>query len=390
MALAHSPRIVTDDLFFAYDMSNTQKSWKGEPTVNYMPNPYAAHNGSSIVLGYNYPNNGATYTYRTNVDNPINSPGVLEYYTGNTDYKYFSIDTSTVPTTGTYTFSYYARIVGGATSSNFSNSQLWRANGSDRAVTGDWNPTITTSWRRYSTSGPIEAGTILQYFPMHSGALTGGITVQYCGFQCELKSQSTPFVAGTRSSTQSIVDLTNRNTVTVNSLTYNADGTFSFLNNSGLSLPSINFANAQTIEIWLQPLENDANRRNPYNQAFGGYGTWTHEPDGTINYYYGDAGSDTNPYIGHNSSFTVVQNEIACVCTTRNLSRSWWYKNGIAYTYYDHSFGSLTTDNNNILIGNGYAGTYYGKIYSVKLYNRDLTASEVAQNFNALRRRYGL
>ena len=36
-------------------------------------------------------------------------------------------------------------------------------------------------------------------------------------------------------------------------------------------------------------------------------------------------------------------------------------------------------------------GNYFdGKISNVKMYNKTLTASEVAQNFNALRGRYGI
>ena len=155
-------------------------------------------------------------------------------------------------------------------------------------------------------------------------------------------------------------------------------------------MPSVDFSLAQTIEIWLKPEENDGVRRNPYNQAYGGYGTWTHEPSGVINYYYGDAGANASPYIGHTSGFSVAQNEIACVCTTRDTSTSWWYKNGIRYNSFAHSYGNLTTDSNNILIGTGYAGSYLGKIYAVKLYNRALSAEEVQQNFSALRGRFGI
>lgn len=113
MALEHSPNIITNGLLLYYDMYNTKKSFLGKPTTNYMPYPYASYNGTSFVFDYNTPTNGATYTYIVDAYNPINAPGVLEYYTGATDYKYFSVDSTTVPTTGTYTFSYYARLING-------------------------------------------------------------------------------------------------------------------------------------------------------------------------------------------------------------------------------------------------------------------------------------
>ena len=34
MSLSHAPKIKTDGLVFYYDMENTQKSWKGAPTIN--------------------------------------------------------------------------------------------------------------------------------------------------------------------------------------------------------------------------------------------------------------------------------------------------------------------------------------------------------------------
>ena len=86
MSLYQSPKVTTDGLVFYYDMNNNAKSWKGKVTTNYIPNPNASWNGSAFVLGYNYANLGATYTYRTDVPNPVNAPGVLEYFTGTTGY----------------------------------------------------------------------------------------------------------------------------------------------------------------------------------------------------------------------------------------------------------------------------------------------------------------
>ena len=49
--------------------------------------------------------------------------------------------------------------------------------------------------------------------------------------------------------------------------------------------------------MWLRPLVYTSGRRNPWDQAYGGYGTWTHEQgESNINNYFGDAGSNTSPY----------------------------------------------------------------------------------------------
>ena len=52
MALHQSPRLVTDGLVFAYDMSNTKRSWKGAPVTNSFncPNPYDANNNVGFII----------------------------------------------------------------------------------------------------------------------------------------------------------------------------------------------------------------------------------------------------------------------------------------------------------------------------------------------------
>jgi hypothetical protein len=353
MSVFSGPEIANDGLVFAYDMGNLQKSWKGAPTVNYITSPTEemarGEFGQYRDLAPTF-NTYGLVPYSLSMDIKVNKPGnVLVYMQNGSSTKY------------------------GFVSSNINATTEYQ-----RFYFNNLTPVIST---------PSDTAATLATYTGYGS----GVTPTVKNIQLELGTFATPFVNGTRSNTQAIVDLTGRNTVTASSLTYASDGTFSF-NGSGnnISIPSVDFSSAQTIEIWLKPEENDGVRRNPYNQAYGGYGTWTHEPSGVINYYYGDAGANTSPYIGHTSGFSVAQNEIACVCTTRDTSTSWWYKNGVQYNSYSHGFGSLTTDNSSILIGTGYAGSYLGKIYAVKLYNRALSAAEVQQNFNALRRIYGI
>lgn len=372
MSLSHSPKVVTNGLVFYYDMFNTQKSWRGKPTTNVIETDLTLYDKD----------NGCTVTK------------LEETYQGNPVYR-VNFPAGTLPrirTTFTYTAgqqftgSIYHRVV----SQGSGTPQLYfRENGFGTSYTSA--PLNSVSWARTVITYTFPAsGTSMFLLYQSDSSATVPTTIDFAMPQTELGAFATPFTTSTRSNTEAILDITGNNTVTINSLNYNSDGSISFLNNLGFSIPSIDFSEGQTIEIWLKPLESDGNRRNPYNQAYGGYGTWTHEPSGAINYYYGDAGSNNNPYYGHNSGFTVVQDEIACLCTTRDLTTSRWYKNGQGNNVYNHSFGALATDNNPIIVGNGYAGQYYGDIYSVKLYNRALSAEEVRQNFNAMKGRYGL
>ena len=387
MSLVHGSSIVTSGLTFYYDMNNSKKSWLGAPITNYIPNPYASWNGSSFVLGYNYQNLGATYSYVTGVDNPVSAPGVLEYYTGTTGYKYFSIDSSTLPSTTTYTFSYYARMKSGSAGS-FGNSQLWRANGTDRSVTGDWNPTITTDWVRYSTTGPAEASTILQYFPVHSGSITGGYTIQYCGFQLEVGSYATPFVSGTRSSTQAIADIAKRNTITANSLTYASSNTFSFNGSSDfMTLGSVAASSnsARSIFAWIKTSTGSrcivSTGTPATGQAFN-LVTYGSNKIGVMGYnadFYPSSGANVTDNIWHyvgavaNGSGTITTYVDGVVDNTGSVTYS-------------------TTGQNNYVGKSNHVGSenyFNGSISNVKIYDRALTTAEIQQNFNALRSRYG-
>jgi hypothetical protein len=395
MSTYSGPEIVDNGLVIHIDATNTTKSWRGNPTTNYIPFPEASHNGSSFVnFGYNYANLGATYTYGVGVSNPVNASGVLQYFTGTTGYKYFSIDSTSLPATGTYTFSYYARITS-AGNNNVGNSQLWRANGSDRGVTGDWNPTFTSEWRRYSTTGPAEAGTILQYFPIHSGSITGGCTIEYCGFQLEAGSYATPFVIGARSNTQALVDLTSNNTITATSLTYASDNTFSF-SGSGNYIDcgtggSLTLGNNGpfTASAWIRitTLKNFSGIISKVQSDRGGVYSFmcTAHNNGTLAFYNNAAWYySTNAGITTNTWYNVV--------FSFNGSVMSYYVNGNAA-----GTSSLTwpeTTAHKVFIGSWYSvNTLYdfnGIIANAQLYNRALSEAEVKINYNAYRGRYGL
>lgn len=376
-------------------MSNPERSWKGAPATNLVPNPYANWNGSSFVFGgYNYDATATqTYTYVTNVSNPIGSPAVMQYTTGTTGYKYWAVQ-GNVATTGTHTFSYYARIVSGPTAtSNLSNSQLWRSNGVDQAVTGDWNPTYTTNWVRYSTSGPCTAGTVLDYFPIHSGGLTGGYTIQYCGFQLELGTYATPFVNGTRSNTQALLDPTGQNTITATSLTYPSDGSFSFNGSTNrITCPStsaLDFAGSQqyTVMAWIYPLLGGGTWHGIVSKGESQQYAFTVNSPGAYIHYETNQGGVAAL---NSSAGSITQNAWQYVGIRFDGTNKTIWKNGEIIATQAAAVNS-TSNTEQLRIGEGNANELFnGNITQVAIYNRALSNNEVMQNFNATRGRYGI
>lgn len=182
---------------------------------------------------------------------------------------------------------------------------------------------------------------------------------------------------------------------TAGGLVFNATSVYAEI---AFNADGMDFSAAQTIAIWLRPNEDDANRRNPYNQAYGGSGTITHEPGGNFNYYYGTNGANGSPYVGRGSGFTVGEgpnNELAFITVVRdqdaNITR--WYKNGDLYSPANSDAGGYKRTANgtsNILIGLGYTNYYSGRIYEVMVYNQGLSDVAVKQMYEATRSKYGV
>ena len=149
---------------------------------------------------------------------------------------------------------------------------------------------------------------------------------------------------------------------------------------------SLNTNAGQTIMMVLRHNYNSG-RRNPWNQAYGGYGTWTHEQGDSMSWYFGDAGANASPYIGHGTE-NLVRSKWNIIASVRDPSTYFWHINGVKGAVQNHGYGILTDHSSSILIGSGYAGLWQGDMGVVLLYNRKLSDAELTQNYNVLRTTY--
>jgi hypothetical protein len=394
MSIGSGPTSITSGLVLNYDMHNIQKSFKGAPSTNLLAYSQLFSNwtgAGTVTLEYGSiaPDNSLTATKITNL-------ATMNIF------KSYAATISVV-----YCFSIYVKKFSSATVSVESNtaavgSMTFNFDTLAIGVSGAYTaPTISSvgnDWYRISANITASSTANLNVYLYGNSYGTGG-TSYIWGAQLEVGTYATPYIKTTvaaisRSTAQSIIDLTRLNTISAPSLTYSSNGSFTFNGANSITIPhnpsAFTFSNEITIELVLQPLENDAARRNPFTKAYGGHASMTHEPAGTITYYYGTSGIDASPWSQLSSNATVAQNEIAVMCITRNVSNVIWYKNGVQTVSAANAYGVLPADTNPIVIGSGYAGAYMGNIFSVKVYNRALTAIEVSQNFNALRSRFGI
>jgi hypothetical protein len=204
---------------------------------------------------------------------------------------------------------------------------------------------------------------------------------------------ASPFVAGTRSNTQAIRDLTNNNTITASSLTYASDGTFSFNGSSDyLTIPNTTLGNgnvAWTVNCWMKTTTT--------TNSLGQGSVLSNISGGPVYSMMGVNNGKIVYWTYQNNEWT----QKLGVGTTVN-DGNWHMLTWVNYANYtmdmyvdgilDSNVANSTSGNNNPVdvIGRSWAGYFPGSIASLSRYTRSLTASEVQQNFNALRGRYGL
>jgi hypothetical protein len=359
---------------FAYDMSNTQKSWIGRP-----------NNNTCNYDTYNWTDGNATVT--RGVTPPI-APPVTGYEIskiqsnngGDTSLDILYTSSVDQVNGGVYTHSAWILLTAGTYC----------------RVGQHWNPwDAGTAWYI-----PLNVWTRVSYTVTNSTNNYGSIanaygtdgTIYVTAVQYEKGSTMTPFMGGagtSRSTSQAIKDLTGNNTITASNLTYNSDNTFQWDGgvDARLQSPSSSlfaFGTGDfTVECWINPTNFSGYTHMVALPDQNTFGLKANTGDGAI-YFYSSAFT-TYPTTG----WTLTTNTWNHVVLTRASSVAYCYLNG-------NLMGSKSGFTNNFTaqtlnIGNGYGTEWtYKKIGSVKIYNRGLTSTEVAQNFNNQRSRYGI
>lgn len=392
MALSQSPKIVTDGLVFYYDINNVQKSWRGAPTTNLATNVNLGFSGDrwTNVSALDYPNKNSM---------PFNLLGPVWKLSSGNNYLGFASDFN-ITAGNTYTLScwYYVNTV---QTINWLND-VWN-NGYASVVSSVASNTFintnnTNGWRYGSKTFTISGGSSPFYVRGTSSTLGDGNptgSVYIANFQIEQNSLATSYVNGTRSNTQAVLDLMNNIPLTVENLTYNSSGTFSFNGTSSRVLSSspvtINYSNGGTFEMVFRSADIATPRAQGYMQ---------HNNGGTGNYvnFYSSTNKMRWEVIGNGLTAPYGWNG------DRVLSNNTWYhavgtfsSGGITRLYINGTLDKQVTQTvyprgdvtASIVIGE-YSGYMSGDIPMCKIYNRSLSEAEVFQNFSAIRGRYGL
>jgi hypothetical protein len=214
----------------------------------------------------------------------------------------------------------------------------------------------------------------------------------------------TSLVATNNSAVLGLSDFSGRNNfgTAVNGPTYSSanggslsfDGSDKYVNVGSLGSQFTNF----TVEIWFKS-DSVTNYRNPIDCNFlienGSYSNLgprlEQNSSGNLGWL---VGSGSNVYTGIDvvpSGLDVSKYHYTAITkSSSTLFTTYYNGNAVTTTNFSNWTGSML----NVNIGRGFSldseRKFNGKIPSVKIYNRALTAAEVTQNFNATRSRYGI
>ena len=248
---------------------------------------------------------------------------------------------------------------------------------------------ITTEWVNYSFNiTPLDTSTHQLYIGSHNSH--GGKVFLMYGALLQTGGTKTVFTDGTRSSTQSLIDLTKTNDIDVSNVSFDStgqpifDGTDDYIAVTNLlAAESIGAGTQRTISLWLNC--DTYGSRMPFSTGQSGSDRiyyWTENSLNTwrVGNYTSTTGHGSLPSVG-NWFNTVL------VIDGTNITA---YLNG--QEDYTGSYTGFTTEHYATFGRHGATSSYHydGKIANAKIYDRALSAAEVKQNYNAYRKRFNL
>lgn len=295
-----------------------------------------------------------------------------------------------------WTASFWARAVSASSAGVTNSFQIY-----NYSVNAPTNPSMSWTlgavgvWQRYSLTWTANNPLAISYwFPGR-----GGMAFDVSNIQYELGSTPSNFAPGTRTSTQAILDMTRRSTVTTTGLTYGTNK-ITIPNTNGayfdVSTPSNFNMGVQdfTISCWLKQLDNGTHviTEARDSSTLQGYLFGLNVPSAGYMTMFLNKSSGQQPYYTAVGTLPSGSIQNIVVVVKRSNSTIEFYANGVLFdTITGIHSESISGTGDMYRIGHDRGGaTQNIEIYAYNHYSKALTAAEVLQNFNALRGKYGI
>lgn len=385
MSLYTKPSITMNGLVFYYDMTNTNKSWIGRPTTNLC---------SSNGIHTNW-NNSGTATWSSDdpyVPRLLPTVPVISMYKDTAGNSHIANGYATLSAGLSYTVSMYVYIPNnvGTLAGAQPYMRTFPANTSRGILlyngSSDWNTWPKDRWIRISNTFTNSANDTEHYISCYLD--NAGNKIYMTAPMVEQSSVLSSYLAvsSTRSNTQALRDLTNNNTITVNSLTYASNETFSFNGTSNnLSIGSFGgYSTNITCEAWFKTTSAATWK----NIVCGPNGDLIFSINGNL-VNFGCQGNAPIPHANFSTTVVNTGNWFHAAATYNGSSVNIYVNGNLEST--NARSGNITPGAKNIGSSSGGGSEYFnGTIDNVKIYNRALSNLEIKQNFQALRSRFGV
>ncbi len=157
-----------------------------------------------------------------------------------------------------------------------------------------------------------------------------------------------------------------------------------------ISQPAITFSpNQFTVCVWMKPNNQSSRFITPQSAGIDhwlGYDALNQQVYVQITEL-----ADTNNRYRAGTSNTIPVGQWSYSCVSINNLNIKIYANSVFTNEYNETISIANWENNWVLGQRGNSTNWYsGSFSSLKVYNRELTAAEIQQNFNATRGRYGI
>jgi len=391
MGAAGGPNIEREGLVFGYDTGygvadniNQTRFYPGEPTTNAVPL-------TDFINTSNWSGHGWSGAINVSTD----LPNTIEL-TATNGWRTYCIDTG-ITSGGTVTVSYEYK----AKSIQNVNSYVLTLNGTHlgsytnglgNGSSADLN---SFEWIRKTASWTANSDDKLAIGIRGNDSAGLSDTMYVRNLQVELNGHATPFTATSRSSTESLIDLTESTSINVSNISFDSTGqpTFDGTDDYILtSLTGVNLDGGCTIEGVLKRNSTPTAWRTFFNIKSASANTPFFEFRSNANsqHIYADYYNGTD-YVTNAASFTTgtYGHAVATYDGAGNISM---YFNGeLVHTKTGVPSFALG-DSPRLTIGRAYSNDRYVDIDApvVKVYDQALTAQEIKQNYNAYKNRFDI
>ena len=411
MATIGGPNTEKDNLIFGYDTGYGVAD--NDTAIRFYP----GENTANLFLSPNFTNHTDTTVGTTSIvkeDFGDGKIGIRMIQEGTSDIASFSMGSYSAPSSaGTYTWSSFihSTSTGGKVKAQvtvyvngtrhwLTNSNTWTTSVTECSHL--FIATIANQWHRIENQFTLPTGTLTNLQLGSFYRTTSNFTIKLANAQFELKQHTTPFVDGTRSSTQSLIDLKRTRNIDVSNVSFDStgqpsfDGTDDRLDNiTGVGIS--NYSSPFSMECVFKVPTSGTWANNRQSNVFsiagsyaGQYGIYKKSTD-TIGFQIRDA--STGGYCESTGHSKDVYHHV--IVTFGGGSGMKLYINGELKSSNTTSFTG-TPDSTNLYIGGqrafgGSSGEWFdGEIPIAKYYNKALSAAEAEQNYNAYKNRFDI